>query len=150
MLSFGNTIVCLHIVGTGLLVVKSAEHNWCSLRQTFIFIYLFTLAAGDVPEGKSVFELAIIMDCFFLDYYLLYKSISLWKQLFIRFCMPLEWQTQTFCWYTRISIQIQFKKSLLPQITSTSTTYIHAGILRQRGASKQKELIGPSMGCEHN
>ena len=75
MPSFGIAIVCLHIVklssitlsqrqGTGLLVVKSAEHNWCSHRQTFIFIYSFTLAAGDVPEWESVFELAVTMDCF--------------------------------------------------------------------------------------
>ena len=46
--------------------------------------------------------------------------------------------------------KFKFEKSLLPQITSTSTTHIHAGISKQRGVLKQEELIGPSMGCEHN
>ena len=57
----GNASVDLHILKLssislgqdqwiGVWIVKSTEHNRFSLRQTFIFIYSFTLTAGDVHE----------------------------------------------------------------------------------------------------
>ena len=50
----------------------------------------------------------------------------------------------------KFKFKIQNQKRFIATDTSISSTYIHTGILEQRGLLKQEMLIGPSMGFELN